>query len=459
VAAADPCDVCVTGECASCKVCAGLPRGYPSCAPCWEKQANGTACLPDCQPCWKTTSLEQPPTPDGHPPALPAQFTAVAGTAAAPYKVYSDETTKMFGKYSHGTFGTTFSILDCNQKLKYSNAPALPIPGLPPGPCTTTLLTALSTDCPSVFVPTWPPTAEDFYAGFRPRLNFKGKKKCPVDDSAQCDHYYYNMYNDTYEVLDFYVNSETQVPSSGTIKVGAALYTHSITEGVDQSFLQRPASCPDPTGQCALCFTGPCGPCQQCAKIKTGACAKCWAPDPASGFRCLQDDGESLCQTCYKPPAPTPPAPPSPPAPTPTPPSPTPTPPSPTPPAPAGCPGGSYSSCISLCPSDPDEFKECMAECHQRCDEPPSPGPTPPGPGPTPSPPAPSPPAPDPCDICVGTGACASCQPCATIPQGYQPCAPCWAKQPDGSACLPDCQDAGCWKTTFDKTTNATFLV
>merc|ERR1719183_57990 len=399
----------------------------------------GTACM--------AAADKQSPTPDGHPPALPAQFTAVAGTAAAPYNVYGDETNKLIAKYSHGTFGTTFTILDCKQRLKYTNAGALPIPGLPPGACTTTLLTAYSTDCPSVYVPTWPPTAEDFYAGFRLRLNYKGKKRCPVGNSSHCDHYVYNMYNDTYEIFDFYVNSDTQVASSGTIKVGAALYTHTLTEGVDQSFLQRPASCPNPTGQCAICFTGPCGPCQQCLKVKTGACAKCWAADPASGFRCLQDDGKSLCQTCYKPPAPPSPPTPTPPAPTPTPPSPTPpspTPPSPAPPAPAGCPGGSYPSCTSLCPSDPEDFKECMAECHKRCDEPPSPGPTPPSPGPTPSP-APSPPAPDRCDIC-DTGACAACKPCASIKGG--PCAPCWEKQANGSACLPDCQDAGCWNTT-----------
>jgi hypothetical protein len=45
---------------------------------------------------------------------------------------------------------------------------------------------------------------------------------------------------------------------------------------------------------------------------------------------------------------------------------PAPTPPSPTPPA--DCPGGSYGACISLCPADPKEFKECMEECHRRCD-------------------------------------------------------------------------------------------
>merc|ERR1712194_428481 len=118
----------------------------------------------------------------------------------------------------------------------------------------------------------------------------------------------------------------------GTIKVGAALYTHSLQEGVDQSMLKRPASCPDPTGQCAICFSGPCGPCQQCLKVKTGACAKCYAKDAATGFQCLQDDGGSLCQKCYKPPAP------SPTPPSPTPPSPPgPSPPSPTPPQPDKC--------------------------------------------------------------------------------------------------------------------------
>jgi len=117
-------------------------------------------------------------------------------------------------------------------------------------------------------------------------------------------------------------------------------------------------------------------------------------------------------------------------------PAPPPTPPSPSPPS--ACPGGSFAACISLCPSDPSDFKACMVECHKRCDEPPSPGPSPS--------PAPSPPGPDRCDICV-TGACAACKPCASMKGG--PCAPCWAKQANGSACLPDCQDSGCWNTTL----------
>jgi hypothetical protein len=399
------------------------------------------------------------PTPDGHPPALPAQFTASTdggGTGAAPYTVYVDATAKKFGKYVPGTFGTTFTVLDCVQKLKYTNAGPLPIPGLPPGLCTTSLLTAYAMDCPSIYAPTWPPTAEDTYAGYRLLLNFKDKTPCPVGNASLCDHYVYQMYPKSktpdYEVFDFYVDSATQIDVSGTIKVGTALYHHTLKGGVDQSFLQRPAGCPDPTGQCAICFTGPCGPCQQCLKIKTGACDKCWAADPATGFRCLQEDGKSLCQTCYKPPAP----------------GPSPAPPSPTPPSPvpsdtctthpkcaaqglsgACCPTkkGTYLGCCDhsaacsanpacsamgiegdCCPTKTGATLECCA-----------------GSGPTPAPTPPTPPAGN-CDICR-TGACAACKPCVSLKTG--PCAPCWAKQTNGSACLPDCQDSGCWKTTF----------
>jgi len=54
--------------------------------------------------------------------------------------------------------------------------------------------------------------------------------------------------------------------------------------------------------------------------------------------------------------APTPPGP--------TPPGPTP----PTPPAPSGCPGGSLSACIGLCPSDPPVvYSACVKSCAKRC--------------------------------------------------------------------------------------------
>ena len=366
-----------------------------------------------------------------------------------PHAVYSDETTKKIGKYTRGTAGTTFTVLDCTQKLKYTNAGPLPIPGLPPGPCTTSLLTALSMDCPSQFSPTWPPTADDFFAGFRLKLTFKDKKKCPVGNSSQCDHYVYDMYGDGYEVFDFYVDSATQVGVYGTIKVGKALYTHTLVEGVDKSFLERPSDCPDPTGACAICFTGACGPCQQCLKLKTGPCAKCWAPNPPTGFSCLKDDGLSLCQKCYKPPAPSPVPPPSPPS-----------------PAPAGtC--STHPKCVAAglsgacCPTQSGSWLGC-------CDHSPACSANPKcaalgiegdccptktghnleccgGSGPSPAPgPAPTPPS-GKCDICV-TGACAACKPCEQLKTG--PCAPCWAKQSNGSACLPDCVDDGCWKTT-----------
>merc|ERR1712046_30294 len=53
------------------------------------------------------------------------------------------------------------------------------------------------------------------------------------------------------------------------------------------------------------------------------------------------------------------------PTPTPTPPSPTPTP-TPTPsPSPGGCPGGSLSACIDLCPAD--VFAACVESCQKRC--------------------------------------------------------------------------------------------
>ena len=43
-----------------------------------------------------------------------------------------------------------------------------------------------------------------------------------------------------------------------------------------------------------------------------------------------------------------------------------PTPPGPTP---SGCPGGSLSACMDLCPSDPPiAFKDCVQSCEKRCD-------------------------------------------------------------------------------------------
>jgi len=118
--------------------------------------------------------------------------------------------------------------------------------------------------------------------------------------------------------------------------------------------------------ECESCLTGSCKACKgYCETHKDGSCAACWAasdgapPCHLRGCQCLADDGLA-CEACWK----LPPSPPSPPPPSP---SPSPSPPSPGPHP--DCPGGSYVACISLCPSDPDEFKECMGECHKRCDE------------------------------------------------------------------------------------------
>jgi len=80
--------------------------------------------------------------------------------------------------------------------------------------------------------------------------------------------------------------------------------------------------------------------------------------------------GLQQCHNCVGPPAqPLPPLPtPSPPSPSPVPPQPTPTPAPPAPTPGKDCPGGSFSACISLCPSDPKEFQACVQECHKRCD-------------------------------------------------------------------------------------------
>ena len=53
----------------------------------------------------------------------------------------------------------------------------------------------------------------------------------------------------------------------------------------------------------------------------------------------------------------------------PSPPGPSPSPPGPSPgPSPSGCPGGSLSACIGLCPSDPAAaYKACVQECTRRC--------------------------------------------------------------------------------------------
>jgi hypothetical protein len=89
---------------------------------------------------------------------------------------------------------------------------------------------------------------------------------------------------------------------------------------------------------------------------------ECWLK---SSVDSLVDDEDVISGSFSAPPTPPPvPTPPTPPAPTP---SPTPSP-SPTP---TGCPGGSLSACIAVCPTDPSAvFEICVQECETRCSAP-----------------------------------------------------------------------------------------
>merc|ERR1712166_790251 len=82
---------------------------------------------------------------------------------------------------------------------------------------------------------------------------------------------------------------------------------------------------------------------------------------------CRHRNVTSMCTYCCgcggstltppTPPTPTPPVPPTPPPPAP-----------PTPPPPSGCPGGTLSACIGVCPSNPVvAYKACVNACVARC--------------------------------------------------------------------------------------------
>jgi len=94
------------------------------------------------------------------------------------------------------------------------------------------------------------------------------------------------------------------------------------------------------------------GPSSACCSWDGKYCGDTTAYCNGSADQCAQCDG-SWCTDCLPPYTTTP-------APTP---SPTPT---PTPsPSPSGCPGGSLSACIDLCP--PDVFAACVESCQRRC--------------------------------------------------------------------------------------------
>lgn len=107
--------------------------------------------------------------------------------------------------------------------------------------------------------------------------------------------------------------------------------------------------------------TPPAGTCDGCgyncdANCKCGRCNM--KPGCQSEGQCMGAcDGGHNAKWCGggAPPAPTPPAP---------------TPPTPTPPgpAPSGCPGGSLSACMALCPATPPvAYQDCVAICVTRC--------------------------------------------------------------------------------------------
>merc|ERR1712151_1105748 len=82
------------------------------------------------------------------------------------------------------------------------------------------------------------------------------------------------------------------------------------------------------------------------------------AESAANGIKAFQNIGATPCGE-------SPPPTPSTPAPTPAPVTPSPTP-QPTPSS-SGCPGGTITTCLSLCPGDDAGFKACAAECDRRC--------------------------------------------------------------------------------------------
>ena len=407
-------------------------------------------------------------------PDLPNAYTAQYVSGATTTKQYVDSSAKKFATYATGTAGTIFAVRDCGAKLTYSNAPALPIPGLPAGPCTLKPPSPYydTSGCPSIYAPTWPTTPVDFYAGYKKLMTYSGTKACTTSGGV-CWRYYHAVGDKIKNTFEFLVRSDNQLPDSGSITYSGVTYVHTfVNASVDPSKLGRQDGCPDPSGACAICFTGQCGPCQQCkGQPKTGACSKCWAPDAASGFSCMSETaGKDLCTKCWAPTAPTPP--PAPPTPPPVPNTcggscsplgisgqccptatganlPCCTAPTPGPaPSPGGaCPGGSLAACIGLCPASPTSvYQACVQSCSTRCNS----GPPPPTP---PAPPPPTPPTPT-CDICNGDGQCAKCTACEASKDG--PCAPCWADH-SGFSCLPFCQDK-CWSSMSNSTSKSDYL-
>jgi len=254
----DACATCNTGVCAPCKACITSKTG--SCAACWKVDPKlGTACLYDdghgCQKCWNKPPSPGPgpaPVPgDGHPPALPAAWSTLLTLNGGPVRVYSNAATKQVATYAAtATGGTSFTILDCKNQIKYSNFQYWPTPN---ASCVTSKPIAYQ-DCPTApYYPPgqpapWPPAADDFYGGVRAKASFSGHSQCPVPGNVRmCDLY---SYKDEWGYMSatFAIDTVTQVPLQAKITEWGQTKTiqiQTLTPGApDPSEFAKPSGCP-----------------------------------------------------------------------------------------------------------------------------------------------------------------------------------------------------------------------
>merc|ERR1712232_1112566 len=317
----DPCAACITGACAPCKSCITSKSG--ACAACWKVDPKlGTACLYDdghgCQKCWSKPPSPgpgpRPPPADGHPPALPDAWSTMLTLNGGPVRVYSDKATQQVATYAAtATGGTSFTILDCKNQIKYSNFQYWPTPN---ASCVTSKPIAYQ-DCPTApYYPPgqpapWPPAADDFYGGVRAKASFSGHSQCPVPGNVRmCDLY---SYKDEWGYMSatFAIDTVTQVPLQAKITEWGQTKTiqiQTLTPGApDPSEFARPAGCsaappsplpPKPSDECKSEMANlgcdvktrqkSCHDCSKHNKVKLGA------------LGCPHDECEAICKRLPK---------------------------------------------------------------------------------------------------------------------------------------------------------------
>ena len=142
-------------------------------------------------------------------PDLPNAYSASFVSGATKTEQYVDASFKQFAKFVTGTSGTIFTVADCTTKLTYSNAGALPIPGLPPGPCTLKPPSPYfdTSGCPSMYAPAWPPTTVDFYAGYKKLMAYSGTKSC-VNSGGVCWRYYHEVGDKIKNTFEYLIRCE-----------------------------------------------------------------------------------------------------------------------------------------------------------------------------------------------------------------------------------------------------------